>query len=126
MVIGSFFGLMGLAWSQVVFGVIAAQINMAPAGKTLNYGTRAQLSDLVGIFAVGALMSGALLFARSRLPPMHPELALITLVSLGAAIYVGMGFAFRLRIFSELSKILLSLLDKRRKAQLASGDKVEL
>jgi O-antigen/teichoic acid export membrane protein len=108
MVVGSFFGIMGLAWSQVVFGVIAAFINAAPTGRSLNYGIRAQLTDLTGTFLVGALMGAAVLFARSVLA-FSPPLELVATAIVGAIVYLGAGLALRLPIFAEAMSILRRL-----------------
>ena len=113
MLVGSFFGIMGLAVSQVVSGVIAAFTNAAPSGRFFNYGIRAQLEDLKGIFLVGALMGVLLMFARSAIN-LTPSLELGALVGLGAATYIGVGFALRLTIFMELTEILFNIVLSRR------------
>jgi O-antigen/teichoic acid export membrane protein len=108
LIVGSFFGVMGLAWSRVIFSVIATFINAEPSRKTLNYGVTAQFKDIRGIALVGALMGVAVLETRRALS-VTPVVELLILVPLGAFIYVGLGLALRLPIFIELMRILRTL-----------------
>jgi O-antigen/teichoic acid export membrane protein len=91
-IIGSLFGLIGLAWSQVAFACIGLAINAWPTKKSLDYGALRQLRDLGGIFIAAAIMAAALLIVR---PLLHggPLVELLILTAVGAATYVAAGTA---------------------------------
>jgi O-antigen/teichoic acid export membrane protein len=116
MIVGSFFGIMGLAWSQVVFGVIAAFINAASSRRFLNYGIRTQIIELSGIFAAAAVMGAAVLFARKVLA-LSPPFELAAMIAFGAVVYIGGGLAFRLTIFTEFKEMLCNIAFAGRKRE---------
>jgi O-antigen/teichoic acid export membrane protein len=119
-VVGSFFGIMGLAWSQVVYGVIAALINAAPSRRFFDYGIGAQLAELSGLFAIGALMGATLLLARSVVA-LSPPVELATLIALGALVYIGAGLALRVAIFTELKEMLCNIAFARKRQESKRG-----
>ena len=97
---GSFFGIAGLAWSQVVFSAFALVINTRPTARSLGYGVVSQLLDLRGIVLATGLMSIAVLAAKSHIvaPPL-PKL--IALVALGGVTFLLAAWALRLRSLNE-------------------------
>jgi O-antigen/teichoic acid export membrane protein len=99
-VAGSFFGIAGLAWSQVVFSAVALVINIRPTARSLGYGVIAQLLDLRGIVLATGLMSIAVLAAKSQIvaPPL-PKLA--ALVALGGVTFLLAAWALRLQSLSD-------------------------
>ena len=89
-IIGSFFGVYGLALSQLAMAIIALIINVEPVRRSLGYGVLAQLRDIGGIIGATAVMAAVVLLLRSVIIlPALPELALVTTV--GAASYLLAG-----------------------------------
>ncbi|HEY8127380.1 MAG TPA: lipopolysaccharide biosynthesis protein [Hyphomicrobium sp.] len=117
MVIGSYFGIMGLAWSQVASAIIAAFINAAPTQKSLDYGFPAQMIDLSRIFIVAAGMGGVLICLRDLLPTYSSSpLRLIVLIFAGGSFYIGAALLLRISVVMEILAILRTMLTKRNGA----------
>lgn len=112
-ILGSIFGIMGLAWSQVAMSIFALFLNGYPSRVALGYGPLAQLWDLRGIAFCAAIMAAGTLLARHylRLPP---ALSLGLLVPGAAILYLGCGFGLRLRSFREAFHIAKLMLSRRR------------
>jgi O-antigen/teichoic acid export membrane protein len=119
-VVGSIFGIVGLAWSQVAMSVFALFLNAAPSRRALGYGPIAQLWDLRGIGLSAAVMAAGILLARPflHLPPLQ---SLLILVPGGAFLYFGCGFALRLHSFREGLNVVRLLLDRRGRGDLSPG-----
>ncbi len=105
--VGSIFGIMGLAWSQVAIGAFGALVNALPTKRSLDYGIREQATDILGPLLLGALMGAGITGARGmfNLPP-YLELAVLTFA--GAVFYFGAGFVFRVQILLEILQMLAS------------------
>jgi O-antigen/teichoic acid export membrane protein len=100
LVIGSFYGIFGLAYSYLAVAILALFINVEPVRRSLGYGVLAQLADLKGVIAATALMAAAVLLLRSMVDlGSAPSLLLLTAV--GAGTYCAAGFALRVRAFAE-------------------------
>jgi O-antigen/teichoic acid export membrane protein len=97
---GSLFGIIGLAWSQVVYHVLGFLVNTQPARRSLGYGPLRQLADLWGQCAATLAMSIGVFVLRRALP-LGPHLSLALLVPVGGAIYFATGWLVRGRIFHE-------------------------
>lgn len=110
--VGSAFGIYGLAWSVVLFSLIALPINVSGAKRALGYGTLAQLWDLKGLVLPTAAMCGVLLLLRPALgfaPPV--DLAILTVA--GALTYCAVGLMFRVGCFIEAWGIGVGVLRSR-------------
>jgi O-antigen/teichoic acid export membrane protein len=108
-IVGSFFGIIGLAYAQLVVAILALFVNVEPVRRSLGYGVVRQLGDCGGTILVTAVMAGAILLLR---PLLHfaPGVNLAILVVAGAAIYAGIGLAFRVRSFVEAGRVAKILL----------------
>jgi O-antigen/teichoic acid export membrane protein len=102
---GSIFGIMGLAWSQVAFGIFAHFFNGHFSGKHANYGSFRQIRDVGGTLFLSALMAVAVLAARPFLD-QRPVLLLASMGALGAIMFCGLGLLLRVSEFRELQAIL--------------------
>jgi O-antigen/teichoic acid export membrane protein len=111
-VIGSLFGILGLAWSQVVYHVLAFVVNAQPARKTMDYGPLRQLWDLGWAIFATAVMSATIILLRLAVP-LSPLAALALLVPVGAAVYFAVGLAVRAHPLVEA----LHMLGENRVAQ---------
>jgi teichuronic acid exporter len=99
-IVGSLFGIIGLAWSQVVYSALGLIINAGPARRDLGYGPLQQLSDVAGIALVALAMAGAVYFVRTMISagPLT-TLAMCTLS--GAAFYAALGWLSASPVFRD-------------------------
>lgn len=99
-VVGSLFGVVGLAWSQVVYSVVGLVVNAGPARRELNYGPLRQVLDLAVIAAVTLLMAVAVYGVRASLWTGPVEtLALCTLT--GMVTYAFLGWLSASPVFRD-------------------------
>jgi teichuronic acid exporter len=109
---GSFFGIMGLAWSTVLLSLLSLWINSVAAREMLGYGPLRQIWDLKGLFVPAAAMT-VMLILVDPLISASPTARLLILTAAGAACYFGVGLALRQRAFTEAKTIGLSILQRR-------------
>ena len=93
-IVGSLFGIIGLAWSQLVFNVLAFIVNAEPARRSMGYGALRQLADLARPIAATIVMSVSIILLRHN-AAMSPAAALAILVPFGAVIYFAAGWLLR-------------------------------
>jgi O-antigen/teichoic acid export membrane protein len=115
-IIGSFFGIMGLAWSQLLFSAIALLINARPSAHYFGCGLGRQISDLSGIIAATAIMATCVLILRT-MTDLPPFFGLASATSVGLVTYALASLLLRVRAFKEL----LSVASEGWKAQAARG-----
>lgn len=87
-VVGSFFGIAGLAYAVVVMSVLAFVINAHYSRISIGYGAFSQIVDVVGAIFATMVMAGVLLAVK---PLINGSLftQLMTLVALGSIIYIA-------------------------------------
>lgn len=112
-VIGSWFGIEGLAWATVAFSILALPLNTGPVRESTGYGVLEQLWDLKGLVLPTAAMTALLLVMK---PALHtgPAGSLALLVGAGAVTYLGVGLALRTANFREALSIGLSIVGRDR------------
>jgi O-antigen/teichoic acid export membrane protein len=110
--IGSAFGLLALAWSQVLFAVFAHFFNGYFSGKHAGYGAWRQLGDVLGAAVVCAVGVAAVLAIRPALD-LPPFFLLATLGIIGTSIFGILGFLLRVGGFREAEQMLRGALGKR-------------
>jgi O-antigen/teichoic acid export membrane protein len=110
-VLGSWFGVVGLAWAALLFGIVALPINTSPVKATIGYGAAAQLWDLRGLIVPAAAMTGAV-WALKPMLGFAPPVSLAILSVAGAAVYFGVGVALGSVNFVEARKIGLSIINR--------------
>ncbi|HEY0130708.1 MAG TPA: polysaccharide biosynthesis C-terminal domain-containing protein, partial [Allosphingosinicella sp.] len=118
MLVGSLFGIVGLAWSQVAYSLLAAIVNTRPSHVSLGYGLSKQLRDLSGIFLATLAMAAGIVLLKTLLDldPL-PTLGICSLA--GGLLYLLTGFLVRSASFADA----LSLLPLHRlRASPAGGD----
>jgi O-antigen/teichoic acid export membrane protein len=113
--IGSFFGIVGLAYAQLIVNALALFVNVEPVRRSLGYGVARQIGDFGGIILVTAIMGGVVLSLRPFLP-FSPILNLAILTLVGAAVYAGAGLALRVRGFLDATAMAKLLLGRRARA----------
>lgn len=102
--IGSLFGIVGLAWSQVLVSAVSLLFNARPAKRRFGYGLAAQFRDISGVALATAIMAAAV-FALTWSVALPPLLELLVAVPLGAAVYAMAGFGLRLHSFTEALEV---------------------
>jgi O-antigen/teichoic acid export membrane protein len=110
---GSTFGLMGLAWSQVIFSIFAHFFNGYFAGKYADYGALKQIGDVAGVAMTCAFFAAMLLLLRPQLN-LSPLLLLVLMTALGAAIFMALGLALRISAFKEARQVLAGAIGRGR------------
>jgi teichuronic acid exporter len=100
LIIGSYFGLMGIAWSRVIQSVIAFLINSHYTDKHINYGVRDQLRDCMPI-AFNGLIMVAVVTMVYNMTASDGVLGLIVMVSAGAFIYLVSNVLLDTRAYKD-------------------------
>ena len=100
LVAGAAFGVMGIAWSQVVFGLLAFALNAHYTGIHLGYGFWRQSLDFFPAFAISVAMAASVYWLGTVFPgPVLP--ALLVQVAVGAAIFLAGCHLFKLEAYLE-------------------------
>ena len=104
LVMGSFYGVMGIAWSQVLFGVIAFLINAHFSRIFINYGAASQTMDFLPILLISLAMAGFIYWLGTIVICPVPFVLLIQ-VSVGLSIYLATCWLFRVQAFKEVLNV---------------------
>jgi O-antigen/teichoic acid export membrane protein len=109
MIVGSFFGIMGLAYSQLLNGLGGTILNCLAARRHISYGLRDQARDLGGIAALSVTMALTIAWLSATLdyPPLV-EAAL--LIPGGALLYLLLALLFRVRAVLDALQLVASML----------------
>ncbi|MGH8396981.1 MAG: MOP flippase family protein [Gammaproteobacteria bacterium] len=99
--VGALYGVLGIAWSQVVFSVMAFTINAYYTWRFLDYGIGAQLRDFWALLCIAAVMS-AIVYLASVAWHATPAVELIGLVVLGAVIFLTTVWLLRLAAVQDV------------------------
>lgn len=104
-IIGSYFGILGLAWSQLIFSIIAVFINTLPSARYFGCGAVIQFGDLLGTAAATAIMAVSVIAFRAavHLPPLA---CLCGATIVGSATYVLSNMLLRNPAFKEAWSLL--------------------
>jgi len=108
--VGAFYGVMGIAWSQVVFGVFAFFINAFYTGRHIGYGALSQIQDFYLVFILSFLFFA---FGIPTLTSLFHEKWIALMVSVPAVTGLFFLTAWLLRVpgIGEVGKIIK--LDKK-------------
>lgn len=106
--VGASFGLMGLAWSQVVHSLVALTINTHYAGKWFDYGAFRQLRDVAPVVLVAGVVFPVAGYAASAWK-VSGVMETTAMLSLGVAMYSGLILLLRLEVGNEALGLLASL-----------------
>lgn len=103
---GTFYGVMGIAWSQAVFGLVAFAINTHYSKRYLDYGFISQIRDFLAVLTISVFMALVVHLAGTELYllPVHllPAIQLAILVALGAFIFIGLAYVFHLTAMRDV------------------------
>ena len=104
-IVGSFFGIKGLAWSQVAYNMLGLFVNARLADRDLGYGALRQLRDIGGIVLATLAMAAAVYVLRGTLTT-GPLVKLVICTVVGAALYASVGWLAGFRNFREPAAML--------------------
>jgi O-antigen/teichoic acid export membrane protein len=113
---GAMYGILGIAWAQVMFAVLAFAINARYTKRRLNYGFFAQLRDCLPSLSIAIPMALFVHWLGPRLA-LPPFAQLLVTVSLGAVTFAAFALAFRLRAVRDI----IELWRSRKPAAPAGG-----
>lgn len=101
LLIGSLYGLTGLAIGQAVSVYIGFFINAAIVGRMIGYTFFRQLRDLVGVAILTIIMAGVLVAARPLLD-LGNALNLILLTLIGGIVFAVLAVLLRISVVEDL------------------------
>jgi len=103
---GLYYGIIGLAWSQVVFGVLAFWINAFYTRKFLKYGAWGQMFDFLPVTIISIIMAVAVFYAGQVIN--LPTIGLLSAqIGLGIFIYWGLCSVFTVAAYQDIMNILI-------------------
>ncbi len=105
-VIGSFYGIIGLAIGQLVFSILAFFINARPSAHLIDYRWSEQLRDVAGIVATATICMLALRLAAPLLP-FGDFINLVVLTAAAGALFGAAALGLRLGPARDLLAFLL-------------------
>jgi O-antigen/teichoic acid export membrane protein len=100
LLVGAAFGVMGIAWSQVIFGLLAFAINAHYTQVYLGYGAWQQTADFLPALALAAVMA-ALVYLLPVIMQMQQALLLLAQIAIGTAFFVAGCHVFKLSAYRE-------------------------
>lgn len=110
-VAGAQFGLEGLAWSQVVFGVLAFVANAHYTRLFLQYGALRQLSDISASLGLSVVVASVAALVTKAWDG-GPVLELVVVMVGGGIVYVALSYLLRLPAWSDVASVVRSTIRK--------------
>lgn len=107
--IACFFGIIAIAWSTVISGVLYFILNARYSGQILNYGVLKQSVDLVP-YLVASLIMAFFAWSVTFLSIKSPFILLFVQMFLSIAVYLLVCYALRLTVFLESMQLVISRL----------------
>ncbi|KAF1695301.1 lipopolysaccharide biosynthesis protein [Pseudoxanthomonas koreensis] len=113
LLLGSLYGIMGIAWSTVLFGALAFLINAYYTKQFLDYGAFQQTKDFLPVTLISLIMFAIVRRASTSWAP-QPAIELMALVALGALVFVGLAHLLSIRSYRDAAATLRSALAKNQ------------
>ncbi|GAB3753592.1 lipopolysaccharide biosynthesis protein [Lysobacter olei] len=104
--VGASYGLMGVAWSQVVFSLSAMSINTYYTKRWLDYGALAQLRDIAPSVLIAGFVAGVA-HSVSQAWDASPFLEIAAIGCVGAGAYLSLMAIARANAMREVMALLL-------------------
>lgn len=105
LILGSRFGVEGMAWAVVVSSVFSFAFNSYYSGKFLNFGAWKQTREIASVVTCAFIMAVAVI-ACSKLIHWPPLLQLLALVGVGGVVYLAAAKIFRVKELDEAIRFL--------------------
>jgi O-antigen/teichoic acid export membrane protein len=100
---GSFYGVMGIAWAQVIFSVLAFVMNSYFTGKYLGYGPMAQWRDFGPLIGVAFFMASCV-FGIGVAWQGAQALELIVMIVAGVFVFLVLTYTMKLGALRDVLK----------------------
>lgn len=94
LICASFFGIIAMAWSQVITGIIGFIINSYYSGKLLNYGVIKQVRDFISFLVAGVVIATLLWFVE-KIIILPDTIELFLLMMTGVVLFVMCAIFFK-------------------------------
>ena len=116
--LGTSYGVMGIAWSQVVLSIIALLINTRYTRILLGYSAAEQSRELAPAMTAAVIMA---IFVRmvDQVMRVRPHTALGILIPVGSGLYIGMISLTHLKAFEHVKVLFLS--DRKVSKEFTDG-----
>jgi O-antigen/teichoic acid export membrane protein len=114
---GSTFGLLGIAWSQVVYSAVSFVLVAHFTARLVDYGAGRQLRDALPAFAIGLAMAAGIVAADMRWDAAAP-VKLVVLTALGGTAFVLAAWLLRIEALQDV----LTLFRKAERADAEAGE----
>jgi teichuronic acid exporter len=103
--VGSSFGILGIAWSQAVFGVLAFVINAHYTKRYLDYGSTAQARDILPVLTI-AVATLAIVRWFAAIAQPGPTVELLGSAAIGTVLFVAVAWLCRLTAMRDTIALL--------------------
>lgn len=95
------YGIVGIAWSQVIYGFFGFLISAFFTGKHIGYGVFGQLKDIFST-AILSVFMGLIIHYLNDYIELPSFLLLLEKIIVGVVIFFGTGLLFRIKVIYEL------------------------
>jgi O-antigen/teichoic acid export membrane protein len=119
-IVGSLFGIIGLAYSQALFSLVALWFNCRFTKTTVDYGFVRQIADLREVWLATTVMAAVVVFLRGAIQTGDVS-ELVVVTGAGGLTYFGVGLLLRLNSFREGLDVLKLVLRRKRATGLDVG-----
>jgi hypothetical protein len=104
------FGIYGLLYSGIIISIVAFFINTYYSGKFLNYNSWNQITDILPIILIAAIVGIIVFYSDSKLSHEFSDFTRLFFgASIGLLLYLLLVKIFRINALSELFQILRKL-----------------
>ena len=107
-------GVKAIAISAALYGIISMFANILPNKKLVGYTITEQMKDILPPFFVSIIM-GAIVYACSFIE-LSTVIVLFIQIAVGAGVYVGISYIFKLEAFSYLTGMLSKMIKVQRRS----------
>ena len=112
------FGVYVMCASHLISSLISTIIYSFIISKYFGYSVRRQLADVLPVYGVGFLMFGCV-YGLSLILNIKLIFKLIILVIVGAAVYIGVSWVFKMDGFMYILDMIRNFFQKRREGKKA-------
>jgi O-antigen/teichoic acid export membrane protein len=106
LLIGTFYGVMGIAWSQVAFGIVGFFINSHYSRIHLQYGPSHQLRDTLPIFIISFIATAIVYWIDNLLDGIEATLQLALQILVGSMTFLILAWASRLTALKDVQQFI--------------------